>query len=135
MPAPDSTLVEFDGAFEVRAIDGKAFGAPGPRRAWLRDGRDLVEGEALTPFVRAALAADFASPIANSSSAGLDYINADLSLYLGRRPVDQWIGVEVADRVGTDGVSVAYTRFHDREGPIGWSTVCAVLAPRMAPNG
>jgi hypothetical protein len=131
--APDSALIDGGGAFEVRDIDGRAFGAPGPRRAWLRDVRDLVEGEALTPFVRAALAADYASPLANSSSAGLDYINADLSRYLGRLPDDQWIGVEFADRVATDGVSVAYTRLYDRRGPIGWSTVCAVLAPRMAP--
>lgn len=132
VPAPGTTAVEFDGAFEVRAIDGRAFGAPGPRRTWMRDVRDLVEGEAPTPFVRAALAADFASPLANSSSVGLDYINADLALYLGRLPDDEWIGVEFADRVGHDGVSVAHTRFHDRRGPIGWSEVCAVLAPRMA---
>jgi hypothetical protein len=85
----------------------------------------------MTPFVRAALAADFASPLANSASHGLDYINADLTLHLGRLPVGEWIGIEVADRVAATGVSVAHCRFHDASGPVGWSTVCAVLTSRM----
>jgi hypothetical protein len=85
--------------------------------------------------VRAALAADFASPIANSHTGGLDHINADLSLHLGRLPVGEWIGIDVAERVAADGVSVASCRFHDAGGPIGWSSVCAVLNPRMTPGG
>ena len=132
-PAPDTAEVEFGGAFEVRGIGGRAFGAPMPRRSWLRDTNELVAGEAMTPFVRAALAADFASPLANSSPTGLDYINADLTLHLGRLPEGEWIGIEVADRVARDGVSVAYCRFHDAAGPIGWSTVCAVLNARLSP--
>ena len=130
-PGPETCSVQFGGAFEVRAVDGQGFGAPGPRRTWLRDTWQLVAGHPMTPFVRAALAADFASPLANSASAGLDYINADLTLHLGRRPEGEWIGIEVADRVASTGASVAYCRFHDRTGPIGWSTVCAVLNPRM----
>ena len=75
-------------------VSGQGFGAPMPRRSWLRDTRALVEGEALSPFVRAALAADFASPVANSGSHGLDHINADLTLHLGRLPEGDWIGIE-----------------------------------------
>jgi hypothetical protein len=130
-PAPDAAPVEFGGAFEVRGIGGRAFGAPMPRRSWLRDTNALVAGEPMSPFVRAALAADFASPLANSHPSGLDFINADLTLHLGRLPEGDWIGIEAVDRVATRGVSVAYCRFHDAAGPIGWSTVCAVLNPRM----
>lgn len=132
---PESAEIEFGGAFEVKGIGGRAFGAPMPRRCWLRDTRPLVAGETLSPFARAALAADFASPLANSHSTGLDHINADLSLHLGRLPVGDWIGIEVADRVAADGVSVAQCRFHDTAGPIGWSAVSAVLNPRMGPPG
>lgn len=130
--APEESPVQFGGPFEVRAVDGQGFGATGPRRSWLRDSWQLVAGDALSPFVRAALAADFASPLANSASTGLDFINADLTLHLGRLPDGDWVGIEVADRVATDGVSVAYCRFHDRKGPIGWSSVCAVVNPRKA---
>lgn len=130
-PAPDGAEVRFGGPFEVREVPGRGWGSAGSRQSWLRDTRPLVTGEAVTPFARAALAADFASPFANASSTGLDYINADLTLHLGRLPEGEWIGIESADRVATDGVSVAYCRFHDVAGPIGWSTVCAVLNARM----
>ena len=133
-PPPDAAPVEFGGAFEVRGIGGRAFGGPMPRRSWLRDTNELVAGQPVSPFVRAALAADFASPLANSHPNGLDFINADLSLHLGRQPEGEWIGIEAVDRVATNGVSVAYCRFHDTIGPIGWSTVCAVLNPRLAPG-
>jgi hypothetical protein len=133
-PGPETASVEFGGAFEVLGVGGRAFGAPMPRRSWLRDTRPLVAGEALTPFVRAALAADFASPLANSHEGGLDHINADLTLHLGRLPIGEWIGIEAADRVASDGVSVAYCRFHDLTHTIGWSTVCAVRNDRMQPG-
>ena len=63
----DSTIPEhednpFDMPFEVRPVDGMGFGAVGPRRTWLRELRPLVTGEPLTPFIRAAVVADFASP-------------------------------------------------------------------------
>ena len=132
VPGPDTADVEFGGPFEVRGIGGRAFGAPMPRRSWLRDTSELVGGEAMTPFVRAALAADFASPLANSTSTGLDYINADQTLHLGRLPVGEWIGIDGAERVATDSVSVASCRFYDVDGPIGWSSVCAVLNARMS---
>jgi hypothetical protein len=128
---PGAGEPEFEAPFEVRPIDGMGFGAPGPRRAWLRELRPLVTGEALTPFIRAAVVSDIASPLANSASEGLEYINADAALYLARLPQGEWIGVEYADRVAADGVSVAHCRLYDEHGPIGSSEVCAVLTPRM----
>ncbi len=53
------------------------------------------------------------------------------ALYIARLPEGEWIGVEYADRVAADGVSVAHCRLHDELGPIGSSEVCAVLNPRM----
>lgn len=119
--------------FDVRPIGDRGFGAPGPapRRVWLRDRRELVAGVEHTPFVRAALCADFASPFANSGADGLAYINADLTLHLGRLPIGEWIGIETNDRIAADGVSVAECRYFDQTGPIGFSSVCAVLTPRM----
>lgn len=135
-PPGDATpsLVPADVAFDIRVAGGGGFGAPGPepRRVWLRDTQELVAGEQLTPFVRVALCADFASPLANAGSQGLDYINADLTLHLGRLPLGEWIGVESDDRVAAAGVSVARCRYFDVDGPIGWSSVCAVLNPRLA---
>ena len=128
---PEPVEDPFDMPFEVRPVEGMGFGSVGPRRTWLRELRPLVTDEELTPFIRAAVAADFASPLANSASEGLDYINADLALYIARLPEGEWVGVEYADRVAANGVSVAHCRLHDAIGPIGSSEVCAVLTPRM----
>jgi hypothetical protein len=125
--------IRADPGFELAPAGGLGFGevGSGPRRAWLRDRRELVAGVALTPFVRAALLADFASPFANAGPHGLDYINADMTLHLGRLPLGEWIGIESDDRVADEGVSVVQCRYYDEEGAIGWSSACAVLNPRM----
>jgi hypothetical protein len=122
-----------EASFDVVSPDDRGFGALGVRQAWIRDRRQLVRGVELTPFVRAALAADLASPLANFGTEGLDYINADLTLHLGRLPEGEWIGTETAHRVAGNGVSMAVCTLHDHRGPIGASTVCAVRNSRMAP--
>jgi hypothetical protein len=134
LPTEDAPqFASVDAAFDIRPVGERGFGAPGPepRRVWLRDRRPIVAGESFTPFVRVALCADFASPLANSSPTGLDYINADLTLHIARRPAGEWIGVETAERVAADGVSVAQCRYVDERGPLGFSSVSAVLTPRM----
>ena len=88
--------------------------------------RDLVEGTPLTPFVRVAVAADFASPFANAGDQGLGYINSDVTLYLHRLPVKEWIGFEVVNHHATDGIAIGECWLYDQQGPIGTSTVAAL---------
>ena len=76
--------------------------------------------------VRAALAADLPNPLANSGAEGLQFINADLTLFLGRPPVSEWIGVEVAGHLGHEGTAVGSCTLYDTAGAIGSSSVCAV---------
>ncbi len=61
-PSTDPKL-GMHGKWTTRPIVG-AMGSLGPRRLWMSEVRKLVEGPPLTPFVRVALAADFASPFA-----------------------------------------------------------------------
>lgn len=123
--------------FEVRPAGPRGFGAPGPapRRVWVRETRALVAGDELSPFTRVALAADFASPLANMSGHGLDYINADVTLHVARLPAGEWVGIATDDRVAAAGISVAQCVYHDRQGPLGFSTTSAVLTGRMATGG
>jgi hypothetical protein len=86
IPAPTDPRLGMNGKWITRPITG-AMGTVGPRRLWMSEVRDLVEGSALTPFVRVAVAADFASPYANAGEEGLGYINSDVTLYLHRLPV------------------------------------------------
>ncbi|MGE5596292.1 MAG: acyl-CoA thioesterase domain-containing protein [Hyphomicrobiales bacterium] len=100
------------------------------QQAWLRETRPLLEGVELTPFVRAASAADWTNPFANWGTEGLQFINADITMYLHRYPVGEWIGFEVASHHSQDGIAVGDCTMYDLEGPIGKSTVCAVSNQR-----
>jgi hypothetical protein len=103
----------------------------GRRRVWLKERHQLVEGEELTPFVRVAGCADYASPLANAGRSGLDYVNADITLYLHRLPVGEYIGFEVASHESAEGIAVGDTTVYDVEGAIGRSVVCAVVNRRL----
>jgi hypothetical protein len=133
LPPPAKGIGDLGGMWETRPIVG-AFGAVGPRRLWMREVRELVGGEPLTPFVRAALSADFASPYANAGEAGLAWINSDATLYLHRPPATEWIGYEVVNHQATDGVAIAECWLYDEVGAIGSSSVAA-LAQRAAMGG
>jgi hypothetical protein len=135
VPAPDETQAPTDprtalgGMWEIRPITG-AMGTIGPRRLWMREVRELVGGVALTPFVRAALASDFASPFANAGDKGLGYINSDSTLYLHRAMKGEWIGMEVVNHQATEGVAIGECFVYDIDGPIGSASVAALAQKR-----
>ena len=95
---------------------------------------DFVEGAPLTPFVRAAVAADFASPFANAGDQGLGFINSDVTLYLHRLPVKEWIGFEVVNHRATDGIAIGECWLYDEQGAIGTSTVAALAQRKPMAN-
>jgi hypothetical protein len=134
IPAPTDPKLGMHGKWVTRPIVG-AMGSLGPRRLWMSEVRELVEGVPLTPFVRVALAADFASPFANAGDHGLGFINSDVTLYLHRLPVKEWIGFEVVNHQATDGIAIGECWLYDEAGPIGTSTVAALAQrkPMVAP--
>ncbi len=99
---------------------------PAHRRMWVTERSPLVEGEVLSPFARATLAADLASPLAHRSTGELEFINADYTLTLSRDPVGDSIGLEAGGHTGDAGVAVGHCTMHDAEGPIGFSMAVAV---------
>jgi len=126
IPAPTDKRAGMGGMWATRPIAG-AMGSFGPRKLWMSDVREIVEGDPMTPFTRVALAADFASPFANAGDKGLAYINSDMTIYLHRLPVTEWIGFEVVNHHATDGVAIGECWMHDEQGPIGLSAVCALV--------
>jgi hypothetical protein len=93
---------------------------------WIRDQHELVEGEPLTPLVRSAMAADLVNPVSNSTPGGLSFINADYTIYLGREPRGEHIGIQPYGHVSEDGVAVGQCVAHDVDGPFGYVTTTAV---------
>ncbi len=100
------------------------------RQAWLRVHREIVAGEPLTPFGRLAMAGDFASPLAHSNDAGIDYVNTDFTIYLHRLPQGEWLGFEMVGHSSTNGVAVGECWVHDAAGPLGTINTTALAQIR-----
>ncbi|HWF76357.1 MAG TPA: thioesterase family protein [Caulobacteraceae bacterium] len=128
---PENGRNGMGGMWATRRIEGD-FGVYTPsKRLWMSEVRECVGGEPMTPFVRVALAADFASPFANSGDKGLSWINSDITLYLHKLPATKWIGFEVKNHGASQGVAIGECWLYDEEGPIGTSTVAALAQRRM----
>ncbi|MEO1056827.1 MAG: acyl-CoA thioesterase domain-containing protein [Actinomycetota bacterium] len=139
-PDPDDVDAPPDGgspgqtAWWFRPVSG-GFGVDddgGQRgRVWSNETAELVEGEPLTPFVRAALSGDIACPLANNSDQGLHYINADYTMMIARYPVGEWVGIEVDQQLHSDGISMGSSTLVDQLGPFATSGGVSLARPPL----
>ncbi|MFB6446279.1 acyl-CoA thioesterase domain-containing protein [Bradyrhizobium tunisiense] len=133
IPKPTDPRLGMNGKWTTRPIVGH-MGSLGPRRLWMSEVRELVACVPMTPFVHVATGADFASPFANAGDNGLGYINSDVTIYLHRLPVTNWIGFEVVNHHATDGVAIGECWLYDEQGPIGTATVAALAQRKPIVN-
>jgi len=132
LPLPD-TLPELppgpetmNGQWDLRWITG-SIGVASQKRAWMREVRPMIGAEPLTPFQRVMAGADYVSPMTNfGEGRGFGYINSDVTVYLARLPVGEWIGYEALAQEESDGVAIGHCNLYDIEGRIGWGSVCAL---------
>ncbi len=113
-----------DSSWENRTVPHQ----PGiePIVMWTRTLVPLLEGVPMTPFVRAATSSDSANPWGHWSDDGLHFVNADVTLYLHREPIGEWIGMSIIGRGSADGVGVANAAIYDETGPVGHSLVASL---------
>ncbi|GAA4393484.1 acyl-CoA thioesterase domain-containing protein [Tsukamurella soli] len=90
----------------------------------------LVAGEPDSPYARTAVVAENTSLITNTGTAGIGFINADLTMALSRLPVGSGLGLRALDHLAVDGVSTGVATLFDREGPVGTATVVALANTR-----
>jgi acyl-coenzyme A thioesterase PaaI-like protein len=118
---PDSTpmFVQPYGRDPDSACGDFAWQHDGRRYAWVYDFRELVKGEKLTPFVRAAMAVDVTASLTNFGLTGLRFINADYTMMLSRLPEGEFIGMASLTHYSHSGVATATASLFDVHGPIG----------------
>ena len=117
-------------ALEIRFIEG-AFYRIGPATAWFRLRKPIVAGEQPSPLQRLAAAGDFGNGIAAALPwEQYVFINPDLTLYIDRLPVGDWIGLESRMIVANDGIGNAESVLYDRTGRVGAATQSLLVAPR-----
>jgi hypothetical protein len=106
---------------EHRFVAG-AFAEPGPATDWIRLRVPVVPGEEPSPLQRVTAAADFGNGVSRIISfTDLLFINPDLTIYLHRLPVGEWVCIEATSRLEPHGIGYAESVLHDPRGRIGRS--------------
>jgi len=96
------------------------------RKRFLNRTVEVVAGRKNTPFVSAAMAAEGTSLVTNLGSAGVGYINGDLTVALARLPIDEWIGVQADSHWAVDGIATGTATLFDSAGPFGSGLITAI---------
>ncbi|HUG85137.1 MAG TPA: thioesterase family protein [Euzebya sp.] len=104
------------GAMETRFASG-GWADPGPAVAWMRMRHPLLPGVDPSPLVRVMIAADSGNGV-SARFEGL-FINPDLTVYLTRPPVGEWVCLQAHTILTNHGIGLAQTVIHDTEGPVG----------------
>jgi hypothetical protein len=89
-------------------------------------GVNVIAGQNNTPFVQAAMAVDAASIVTNLGTAGLGYINGDVTLALARLPRGEWMFMQADTHWFADGIAVGTATLLDHTGPFGSALVTAL---------
>lgn len=105
-------------------------GGTRPAAVWIRLASPLIAGLATSRFVQAAAAADFANPQGNEGEAGLQFVNADISLTLHRLPLGVWMLAEAVARSSEAGIAFATCALADEQGRFGASSVASLASAR-----
>jgi hypothetical protein len=117
-------------AIEIRFVAG-TFGG-GPSTAWFRMRVPLLGGEETTPLQRLAAAGDFGNGISATLSWGeWVFINPDLTLYIDREPVGEWVCLQAQTIIAAGGVGTAESVLYDLRGRVGRATQSLLVAPRQ----
>jgi acyl-CoA thioesterase superfamily protein/acyl-Coa thioesterase superfamily protein len=105
----------------------------GPKYTWLHETRPLIDGEPLSAFTRAAMAADITASIANWGTSALQFINVDYTLTLSRLPEGPHVGLAALTHHSHDGVATGSAVLVDRTGPMGTAVSVAIAQTGFRP--
>jgi acyl-CoA thioesterase len=146
MPPPPTQQADVSGDFTMElwtyssnselaapSNDLSAWRHGGQKFAWVRDVMPLVAGEAVSPFVRAAMAGDVTSSLTHSSASGLNFINADYTLTLSRLPDGEFVGLAGLTHYSHHGVATGTATLFDHLGPIGSGVATGLVNPGFRP--
>lgn len=102
-----------------------------PNWAWIRLRLPLVPGEEPSGLVRVCAAADFPNGISYVVDARkIAYINPDLTLYIHRLPLGEWVMVDARTWLQPHGTGLAEGALYDEKGRIGRSMQALLVEPR-----
>jgi hypothetical protein len=136
LPVPDVCLDHENGSMPLfKSGDGQwthnfSSGLNSQRKSVWNNIPPIVDGLPITPLERAAVVADFTNLVCNWGSAGVGYINTDITMTLSRLPEGPELGLRALDRESTDGVATGAAIIYDRTGALGYCTITALANGR-----
>jgi hypothetical protein len=154
VPLPDTTLLptpgasmpvpfdsvgygSFGAAIEARvipteaALPARGLSNDGPHTVWFRLRFPLVAGETTSPTCRAVALADFGNGISSAISyERFVFINPDLTVFLHREPVGEWIALAASTWMTSGQGAMAESALHDESGRVGRSIQSLYVAER-----
>lgn len=133
---PVSGGLHFALAMDVVATRG-GIRVPGPSTLWFRLAVPIVAGEEPSPLMRVAAAADFGNGISAvvDWTGGWMFINPDLTVYLNRHPVGEWVALDAITYAEPSGVGIAEVALSDVKGRIGRSVQSILIdGPEAGPG-
>jgi acyl-Coa thioesterase superfamily protein/acyl-CoA thioesterase superfamily protein len=117
-------------ALEIRFVNGTFYGG-GPATAWFRLRAPIVAGEDPSPLQLLAAAGDFGNGIsATLSWDEYTFINPDLTLYVDRGPVGEWVCLESQTIIAGGGIGTSESVVYDIRGRVGRATQSLLVAER-----
>lgn len=126
----ENTVNNFGAGFEMRRAFG-GFGEIGAGAWWFHQRRPTIAGEAISPAMRAAAAADFMNGVgAVLPFEDWTFLNADLTVNFARAPRGEWILNHAESWISSEGTGIAMARLADREGYFATATQSLVVEPR-----
>jgi hypothetical protein len=127
-PTPDDQVLPFVGS-DAGWTRTPAEHQNDSRKSFYNKGINVVAGEKVSPFVRAAMVAEATSLVTNLGTKGIGYINGDLTVALSRLPVDEWICIQGDSHWAYDGIAVGTATLFDHLGAFGSGMTTAVANP------
>lgn len=130
MIRPESWGAGYLDAMEWRSLRG-SLDEPGPAVIWARQGMPLVGDEEPSGLQRLMAVADSG----NGVSSRMDprkwlFINTELTVHVYREPVGEWIALDAATAISSEGVGLASSVLHDLNGPVGRGAQALLVRPQ-----
>ncbi len=94
---------------------------PGKGKVWITNNLKMIAGEKTSPFVKLMGMVDTMNGVVVRQESPFRYMfpNVDLQLHLYRLPIGFWLGLEVEQQYGKDGIGLTSAVLHDENGPFG----------------
>lgn len=106
-------------AMDIRVAHGRTV-APGPAAGWFRLRYPILDGDEVSPAMRAVAASDFGNGL--SWILPVDdytFLNTDLTVYLHRHPRSEWVALDSKTVIEPNGIGLVRSELYDEQGRIG----------------